>query len=399
MKNDIKQTSVLLLTQKDPWFIPIGGQAAFAKQLLTVFGGTLAVSSFCEDQTIPTGKWVQRSFFNNTIWFLSLGKQKSIKHKKPFMPDRIKTYFYAKKFMSIIREIKFKGLLIDCPELLFAASTFKWGSVCYSFAGVNNPVANSRYIWARWLGGQFEKYFIDCLIKVNPEVMIAAADLEAINEFFVRTGNRLNRSRFYQFPTRVDTEVFYPIKMRDARRMLNLPQEAKIFTTTGRLNWVKGWNFLLESIVLVKQKYPLVILIFVGDGEDRTEIEKYARMKGIHENIRITGFISQLNVARFMNAADVCLVGSHHEGWSLAMCEMIACGKVVVSTDVSGAHDMIKDGKNGYIVTKRDPKEYAQKIFQALKLTQPSEYSIKIAQEYSIENLHHSLTRLWPPLQ
>ena len=100
-----------------------------------------------------------------------------------------------------------------------------------------------------------------------------------------------------------------------------------------------------------------------------------------------------------MNAADVCLVGSHREGWSLAMCEMIACGKAVVSTDVSGARDMVQNGKNGYVVSKRDSKLYADTVMQVMQRGSAKQHSLENSRKYAVSSLAKDLGELWKPLE
>lgn len=396
---NMNMNPILLLTEKDPWGPPIGGQTTFAKHLITAFGSRLAVSSHCDDKAFPVGKWIKRSYTGRPIWFLNRGLINDKKDKKPLIPQRFFFYLKAIKLMPQLRKMKFDGILIDSPEMLFAAYPYSWESVCFRFAGVNNPVANSRYPWARILGGCFERYFIACLKSVNPDVIIAAADHAAIDDFFQRTSMALDRSRFHQFPTRVDTELFHPIDILDARRDLNISLLSKVFVATGRLCWIKGWDLLLESLVYIKKQHPDSLMIFVGDGEDHQKLEEMAKELGVYENIRVTGFVPQSDVVRYMNAADVCVVASHREGWSLAMCEMIACGKSAVSTDVSGARDMIMEGLNGYVVSNRNPAEYSKQVCRALELSHAAKHSLQLADRYSLKKLYTDLTAIWSALK
>ena len=77
------------------------------------------------------------------------------------------------------------------------------------------------------------------------------------------------------------------------------------------------------------------------------------------------------------------------------MLEAIACGKPIVSTNVSGSADMVKDGLNGYIVQNRDPREFAKKMNMALTLPNASEISRSLAHQYSLESLRSDLERYW----
>jgi glycosyltransferase involved in cell wall biosynthesis len=167
---------------------------------------------------------------------------------------------------------------------------------------------------------------------------------------------------------------------------------------TGRLCWIKGWELLLEAVKILKCSIFKIRLIFVGDGEDRASLEKKASLVGLTENVQITGFISQFEVVKYINASDVCIVGSYQEGWSLAMCEIIACGKTLVSTDVSGARDMVHNGRNGFVVMERTPEVYAKAIMEAMQLPNAKIHSLQISERYALKNLAKDLGSLWGPL-
>lgn len=388
---------ILLLTGKDPWADPTGGQTTFARHLIMAFGSQMAVSSHSEDPRLSKGKWIKRTFEGEKIWFFNRGPLKN-DHKPPY-PERIEVYLKAKKFMFQLWKNDFKGILLDAPELLFAAKKFHWRSACYSFAGVNNPVENSRYLWARFFGTIFEKYFIQSLKQLHPDVMIAAADTKAIEGFLKRIAVTSENFHLHKFPTRVDTNLFKPIPKASVREKLNIPQQSKVIVATGRLCWVKGWDLILKSVSYLKRSFPDILVFLVGDGEDHSKILNLAKALGITENVRITGFLPQEEVVCYMNAADVCIVGSYKEGWSVAMCEMIACGKKIVSTDVSGATDMIIEGLNGYIAKGRDPKNFAKTIKKAIDLPSATEHSLKIAKKFSLSTLRNDLKAIWPLLQ
>jgi glycosyltransferase involved in cell wall biosynthesis len=179
---------------------------------------------------------------------------------------------------------------------------------------------------------------------------------------------------------------------------LGLSPRRLTLVACGRLNWVKGWPFLLEVLKSILQRDPTAQLIFVGDGEDRSRIERETARMYLDNHVKITGFVSQAVVHDYLNAADVGVVGSHAEGWSLAMLELLACGKPLVSTDVSGARDMIRPGKNGFVCSQRQPDQFAAEVLRAAHLTGASEVSLEIAAAYSMNRLAADLGRLWKPL-
>ena len=386
----------LLCVGSDPWSEPWGGQITFAKHLMKSFGSRLAVVSTCT-AALPEGVWIDRLFEGVPIRYFNIGHFLPPNRKRPLIPARISVYWMLKKHIRTVFDTGIRNLILDDPELLFPASTLPWDNVCYCFAGVNNPVSNSRYPFLRWLGGTFQRRMSKALTRIHPSAIIAAADESAITDFKDKAGPPLSSYTIHSFPTRVDTSLFYPEPMEAARKTLGLPAEGAVLTVTGRLCWIKGWSFLLDVLHLLSGTRPDVRLVFVGDGEDRGALLEKARMLHLEDRVSVTGFVPPGTVRHYLNAADVCLVGSFREGWSVAMLETLACGKPLVSTDVSGARAMVREGMNGFVVD-RDPGQFCSAVLRAFELKESRATSLEIARRFSVDTLAHDLGAIWPPL-
>jgi glycosyltransferase involved in cell wall biosynthesis len=80
------------------------------------------------------------------------------------------------------------------------------------------------------------------------------------------------------------------------------------------------------------------------------------------------------------------------------MVEQLACGRPIVSTDVSGAHDLIVEGKNGFILPDRDVPSYARRMLEVLALSGAERFGRELVLEhYSMESLWARLQQAWPP--
>lgn len=388
---------VLLVQGEDPWQDPTGGIVAFTKCLLRTCGDRLAVASPSEEP-MPVGIWSERPFEGRNIAFFNLGSLGLTRGKKPLVPAKVHVYRRVHKHMRALHDSGLRNLLIDGPEVLFSARNFGWDSVCYFFHGLNNPVASSRYPWARVLGRPYEKFVLRSLRKLKPDVMLAAADNKTIEEFCNVRGRLLDPTVMHSFPTRVDQDVFFPEPRDLARADLALDPDDLTLVVSGRLSRIKGWQLLLEVLQVLSKGNRAVRLVFVGDGEDRSKIVTQAAKMGLEQRITITGLIPQHSVRKYLNAADVCVVASYVEGWSLAMLESLACAKPIVSTDVSGAGALIRQGHNGFIVRSRDPQEFAASVKKAVDLPNAGRISLEIALKYSTEHLARDLGRIWKPL-
>ena len=393
----LSQADVLLIQGEDPWQDPTGGIVASTKCLMRAYGARIEVASPCE-ASHPTGVWLARPFEGEPVAYFNVGPLGLVRGRKPLVPAKVEVYRRIRKAMGVLHASGPRHLLLDCAEVLFAAQHFAWDSVCYGFPGLGNPVANSRYPWARIFGGLYAGMLLRSLRKIRPEAIVAAADEQAIAQFAERHGRALGGHVLQSLPTRVDPAVFYPEVREEARLRLGRDSSRLLLVVSGRLSWTKGWWLALQVLKTLTEREDGVHLVFVGDGEERSRLLKCAAKMGLSERVTITGLLPQSMVRTHLNAADVCLVTSHMEGWSLAMLEVLACGKPLVSTSVSGARAMIQEGQNGFIVRNRDPGQLADAVQKASAMPMAGRVSLKIAEKYSIETLADDFGRLWKPL-
>lgn len=382
----------ILLTSKDPWLAPTGGTSSFASQLLHEYKDVIAVASMTSEK-VSARRWIDRRYHNWDIKYLCLGRSSS--HSKRLIPERV--LFFGRVLINKrkIKELGIRNIFVDSPEAILALSP-NWSSICYIFHGLNNPVSNSRYKSFRRLGAIFENIVLNKLKKLSPDCILAAADNRAITEYIKRTNFKAEVGTIIPFPTRVDDEIFYPTENIEALRIKLDIKAPIVFTVVGRLSAIKGWHLLIDAFEIFKKTYPDSFLVFVGGGEDREEIEAKVAILNLEDSVLITGMINPTRVAEYINIADLCLVGSFYEGWSVAMCEMLACGKTIVSTDISGAEDMVINDRNGYIVKERDPEKYAEAMKKALTLQDGNLISLRLASKYMLKDLKQALDSHWP---
>ena len=128
---------------------------------------------------------------------------------------------------------------------------------------------------------------------------------------------------------------------------LKLAKETKIILAVGRFNQQKNYPNLLNAIKLLRSEYqePFVLLI-AGDGELRLSIEKLINKLNLNKFIYLLGRRS--DIPKLMSSCDVFVLSSDYEGLPTVLIEALACQAHAVSTDVSGAAEILKN--NGVIV-------------------------------------------------
>jgi glycosyltransferase involved in cell wall biosynthesis len=372
---------------------PPGGQLSSAKQMMAAFGNRLALVGICTDRT-PVGRWIERAFGAERFLFYGVGHS-APSSDKPLVPARLAQYLRLTLHRKGILSLGVRAAFLQAPEALLVVSRWGLDSVCYRFPGVENPLSMPRYQWGRVLAGWFDRRLFDALARTD--VILASADDRAIDALVARSGGSLPRNRVCRLPTQFDSAIFRPSPAVESQRGLGLDLSSPLVVSVGRLNRVKGWDLLLESFKRLAETHRGAQLVFVGDGEDRSALLARVSELELADRVTVTGFLEPSDVAAWLNAADVVAVGSHKEGWSVAMLEALGCGKAIVSTDVSGARDMIREGENGFVVRTRDPEAHAEAIRRALLLRDAQRVSVEIASRYGLDSIGQ-IGKLWKVL-
>lgn len=392
--SSLRTPDCLLIEGCDFVGFPPGGQLTTARHMMKAYGDRLALVGICTDDT-PVGRWVERVFDGRPFLFYGVGRRRP-SAKRPLVPARLSQYLRLSRHRDGVLSLGVRAAFLQGPEELMVASRWGLDSVCYRFPGVANPLAMPRYAWGRLLARSFDRRLFDALDRTH--VILASADERAIGELVARSRGRLRRDRIHQLPTHYDSTVFVPRPREEARRALGVDGPGPLLVSSGRLNRVKGWDLLLDALARFRASRGRARLVFVGDGEDRAALERRAAAAGLADAVGVTGFVAPATVATWLAAADVVLVGSRVEGWSISMLEALGCGQAVVSTDVSGAREMIREGENGFIVASRDPGEFAAAIEAALGLPSAREVSLALARGYDLAKLVRVIGAAWKVL-
>jgi glycosyltransferase involved in cell wall biosynthesis len=155
------------------------------------------------------------------------------------------------------------------------------------------------------------------------------------------------------------------LEVEDLRHTLKIPADALVMGFVGRFVKDKGVKQLLEAFEHLRQTYPELLLLMVGDFEDGDPVEPDLRR--YIENttsIILPGFIS--DTSTYFKLMDVCVLPTYREGFGQVSAEAQATGIPVVTTCATGAIDAVIDGITGIIVPVRDSMALAGAIGKLL---------------------------------
>lgn len=369
---------------------PIGGYLSFAKNLMSSFGNDLALVGITNDKRDPIGKWFKKQI-NGVVhdyFAFAFYSQKVTKH---YIPDRLAGYFYVRYFRQKIFRLGIKNIFVQRQEILYALSNTEDKNFCYCFAGLENPLGVSKYWYAKYIADYFEKLFFKSLLTV--QLILASGDEVAIREMIIRSKGVIKPESVIQFPSRVNTEIFYPIHKDEARKNLNIPKSIQMVTTTGRISWLKGWKFMIDSFLLFETENPDSRFYVIGEGEDFQKMKEYIELNKMDDKIILAGKQDAKGVALYLNAADLFIMGSYKEGWSTALIEAIACGTPACVTNFSSAKSIILEGENGFVVEKHDEPLFSESMQKAIRIKPP--IFTENINGYAANKLKEELLKKW----
>ena len=126
----------------------------------------------------------------------------------------------------------------------------------------------------------------------------------------------------------------------------------------------KGHEYLLRAWRDVLHRFPSAVMMLVGDGLLRPELEALVDELQIRPSVRFLGV--RHDVPALLALADVYVHPSLQEGYSNALLEAMAAGKAVVATAVGGNVEAVSDGVDGLLVPPQDAGALASAISRLL---------------------------------
>lgn len=151
-------------------------------------------------------------------------------------------------------------------------------------------------------------------------------------------------------------------KRTETRKKWNLDEEEVAVAIVGRLAPIKNHHLFLDVIELLAEKGIKARYFIVGDGQEKTSIEKRAQeLENKYDlKIELTSWIK--DIATFNAGMDIICLSSDNEGTPVSLIEAQASGVPVISTDVGGVKDILEEGETGFIVPRKDSKAFSEKL-------------------------------------
>lgn len=277
---------------------------------------SLLANSFCQK-----GYEVEIVCINKHLVFYPIDE----KVKVWFAEDEVKSLSILKKMMWLRKHIN-----SEKPDVVIAFMLEVYCVTLASLIGVSVPVISSERIDPHFFG--------------RAKGLLRWLLLRRTTHLVVQT---------------VRIKDFYSAKLQSRTTIIPNPVTDKVFSLTptlkqkriiavGRLAYQKNYPMMFRAFAKVHHDFPDWQLVVYGNGPQKEEIRGVIERLGMEGHIILAG--KSDHVVEEMNKSSLFVMSSDYEGMSNALLEAVCVGLPVISTDVSGAKDLITDGVNGYIV-------------------------------------------------
>jgi glycosyltransferase involved in cell wall biosynthesis len=161
-------------------------------------------------------------------------------------------------------------------------------------------------------------------------------------------------------PVGVDPERFRPLP--DVA-----PVPGRIMTTASADVAMKGLTHLLEALAKVRTERPEVELVVIGRPVAEGPVARTLDRLALHDAVRFVSGVSDERIVELYAEAEVAVVPSLYEGFSLPAVEAMACGVALISTTGGALPEVVgRDGRTASLVPPGDPGALAAALVELL---------------------------------
>ena len=150
------------------------------------------------------------------------------------------------------------------------------------------------------------------------------------------------------------------------KKKFNLPPNSKILLMLAEYDLRKGHKFIIDVMEKINQKNKNIFLFIFGHG-DINEVNKLVQKSNSSKNIFLNKF-NENNFGLISNCDLLVIPSQKYESFGYTAIEAMSLKKPVVSTNCGGLREVIENNITGYVVNKNNPKNFAKKILDLLKI-------------------------------
>ena len=205
----------------------------------------------------------------------------------------------------------------------------------------------SRYLWYSFLIMQK---------KVAPKLETIVTPSKSSKNGIVAEFN-CKSSNITVINNGLDHEEFAPIS--------NIERNKNRLITTASADVVlKGLDFSLKALKLLKKNNPKIHLIIIGAPKKNGHTEKLIKKLNIEDNVIFKKNISKEKIKELYSTSSIAIVSSLYEGFGYPVIEAMSCEVPLIATNISSIPEMVRS--YGILIDPKDEKKLSINIEKVL---------------------------------
>lgn len=210
-----------------------------------------------------------------------------------------------------------------------------------TFHGAVDVAAGERFLRAKFGIIGWGASAIVCVSKRLQEELAERSSLPARKLHLIYNG--------------VDPELFRNAPAFGLKEELGLPPETNLVVSIGNIRPAKGYDHLVDAAIKMGTLEPNTHFVVVGHQRPALFEKLKAQMQTASEQPKIHWLGFRQDVVNILRQADIFLLPSTSEGFSISTVEAMMAGVPIIATRSGGPEEIISDGQTGLLVPIEDP--------------------------------------------
>jgi phosphatidylinositol alpha-1,6-mannosyltransferase len=188
----------------------------------------------------------------------------------------------------------------------------------------------------------------------------------------------------------VDTTWFVPTPHDAAVRARLGWGDRKVLLTVGRLQKRKGHDVMMRALALVRRRHPDALYSIVGDGEERSNLERLVEELDLSGHVQFLGEVDEETLRACYQQCSLFVLPNREiegdiEGFGMVLLEAQACGKPVIAGQSGGTTEAMRAPDTGLVVPCDEAEPLAAAVCDLLADASRLEHSGRAARKWATE--------------
>jgi glycosyltransferase involved in cell wall biosynthesis len=176
---------------------------------------------------------------------------------------------------------------------------------------------------------------------------------------------RIPQDKIFTIYNGVKLDRYRTDRNAELKKKLGIDAGAPVAGILAAFRSQKNHELFLRAAKEVTRRIDNVAFLLIGEGPLRRKMTEMAGELGIDDRCFFTGYRD--DVPDVLSVIDVGVLSSHWEGMPIAALEYMASARPVVSTDVSGLSEVVREGETGFLTPPDDAGALAERIARVIE--------------------------------